>query len=379
MHIAFLSSEYPPLPSGGIGTSVYNLAQALVRQGHRATVIGWGAPRTFEDRGVLVRFLEATAIPRMGWLINRRRAQHELNRMVREEGLDIVEAHDWCGISAGMRLGCPLVIRCNGSDTYFGHLLRVRVRPAVFWVERLALRQADAVAAVSAFTANVTRRLFGLRPAVSVLANGIDVAQFRPGHADESQPDLVLYVGTLARKKGVLDLCRSFSALVERHPAARLRLVGRDTPDQRSGAPSTWALCRALLSPAARARVEYLGPQPYATIQEHFRRAAICVFPSYAEACPLVWIEAMACAKPVVAYDIGWAPEIVDPQRTGVLVPAGDTGQLAATLARLLDDPTLRQQLGQAGRQRAEDHFAAQLVAARSVAWYQHVIEGQRG
>src|SRR5687767_12994299 len=102
MHIGFLTAEYPPLISGGIGTSIRNLARALVAQGEEVTVVGWGEKVDFEDHGVRVRFLGHTSIPKMGWFLNRQRAQHELNRLVSEQKVDIVEAHDWCGLSAGM-------------------------------------------------------------------------------------------------------------------------------------------------------------------------------------------------------------------------------------------------------------------------------------
>ena len=82
MHISFLTTEYPPLPSGGIGTSIKNLAHALVNLGHRVTVIGWGPETEFDDDGVHVKFLGHTKIPKMGWFLNRKRAEKELNRLV---------------------------------------------------------------------------------------------------------------------------------------------------------------------------------------------------------------------------------------------------------------------------------------------------------
>ena len=256
MHIAFLTSEYPPLPTGGIGTSIRNLSQALVAQGHRVTVLGWGHDAEFEDHGVCIRFLGETSIPKMGWLLNRGHIQRELNHLVHDEGVDIVEAPDWCGLSAGLRPACPVVIRCHGSATYFAHLLKERVRPSVRWAEGLALQQADNVVAVSRFTAGITHRLFRLANPVGVLPNSIDIGQFNPADEDEIEEDTILYLGTLVRKKGVLDLSRIFSMVVEERPQARLWLVGRDAADKRTGSASTWALCRELLSPAARKRIE---------------------------------------------------------------------------------------------------------------------------
>lgn len=375
LRIAFLTTEYPPLPTGGIGTQLRNLARNLVARGHRVTVVGWGAQLRCEDEGVRVRFLGTTRVPRMGWLLNRRRALRELFRLDREEGLDIVEAPDWCGLSAGMRPPCPVVIRCHGSATYFGHLLDEPTHPTVRWAEQRALRGAQAVVAVSRFTAELTRRLFCLRDPVGVIPNGIDLTRFRPADAAASEPETVLYFGTLVRKKGVLDLCQAFSRVVAANPQARLRLVGRDAPDRRTGSQSTWRLCENLLSPEARERAAYLGPRPHDQIREIIRTAGLCVFPSYGEALPLAWLEAMACAKPIVAYDIGWAREVVESEVTGLLVAAGEVDALGRGITALLADTNRCRRLGAAGRERVGRLFTVERVAQRTESWYRSVLD----
>lgn len=368
MHVGFLTLEYPPLPSGGIGTSLRTLAVALAAQGHRVTVVGWGPKLETEDEGVRVRFLGDSGVPRMGWLLNRRAVRRELARLAEKEGLDLVATHDWCGPSAGLFLPCPVAVHLHGSATYFAHLLGEEVRPSVHLAESLALRGASGLASVSRFTADTTRRLFGLETPIEVLPNGVDVERFRPG--EEIEPGVVLYVGTLVRKKGVLDLGPVFSEVVRRVPEARLRLVGRDAPDRQTGADSTWELLAASLSSAARAHTEYLGARPYPEVHEHVRRAAVCVFPSYAEALPLSWMEAMACGRPVAAYDVGWAPELVRSGEDGLLVPPGKTSALAEAVTAVLADPALGRALGEAARARAESDFSADAVARRTAQWY---------
>jgi glycosyltransferase involved in cell wall biosynthesis len=375
MHIAFLSLEYPPLPSGGIGTSVQNLARALVRQGHRVTVLGWGPETEFDDGGVRVRFLGHTSIPRMGWFLNRRRLQRELRRLKKTEGLDIVEAHDWCGISAGLRPDCPLVVRCHGSATYFARLLDESVRPTVFGTEWLALIGADAVVAVSRFTAGLTAGIFRLPQRVGTIPNGIDTSRFHPADGNGVEQDVILYCGSVVRKKGVLDLSRIFSLVVDKYPPAKLWVIGRDTVDKKTGARSTWDLCWELLSPAARKRVEYFGPQPPERVPAYIQQSRVCVFPSYAEALPLSWLEAMACGKPIVAYDIGWASEVVESGVSGILIPIGDVEQAAASMAAFLPDSGRALALGRAARQRIESLFTIDSVAERTVQWYRNVIK----
>lgn len=388
-HFGFLSTEYPPLRSGGIGINLRNQARALVDAGHRVSVVGWGASdERFSDRGVEVRFLRETRVPRLGWLLNRRRAAAVLERLAREDGLCAVEAHDWCGPSAGMRLPCAVAVRIHGSATYFGDLLGEPVRRSVRWAEARALAGADAVGAVSRFAAERTQALFGLRRLPDVVPNGIDVDRFAPSPLGPDQAGRLLYFGTLVRKKGVLDLCRAFPAVLARVPSARLRLVGRDAADSRTGGSSTVALARDALARATRTgggvesdlreAVDFAGPLPNDEIPRAIADAALCVFPSYAEALPLVWLEAMACGRPVVAYDIGWAREIVDDGIDGVLVPAGDVDALAAAVAALLGLPDRLARMGRAAREKAL-RFDARAVARETAAWLANVADSRRG
>ena len=374
MHVAFLTTEYPPAVSGGIGTSIRTLARALVRLGHRVSVVGWGSNQQFDDRGVSVRLADRWSPARTGWLMNRLRLQRELRRMVHHEGLDVVEAPDWCGMSAGIRPGCPVMIRCNGSAVYFGDLLGQPVRASVKRAEWLALHQASAVAAVSRFAASRTQVLFGLNEPIELIPNSVDVTQFPATNLSEAQDGTILYLGTLALKKGVLDLCRAFNEIAARRRDARLVLVDRDSADRDHHLTSVWSTCAAALTAEAKARVEYLGPRPNHDVQDCIRRAVVCVFPSYAEALPVSWLEVMACGRPIVAYDIGWASELIADGEAGLLVPRGDVAGLAAATIRILDDPAMAPKLGAFARRRVEERFADGRVADISAAWYERAI-----
>jgi len=369
LHLGFLTTEYPPRRAGGIGSNVRNLARALVAAGHRVTVLGWGQECAFDDHGVSIRFLGATRLPRLGWLLNRRRVARAIDQLVRHEGLVAIEAHDWCGPSAGMRPACALGIRCNGSATYFGDLLGERVRAKVRWTERRALAGADGVVAVSRFTAQRTQRLFGLASVPGVIPNGVDMARFSPAPMAQAVAGEVLFLGTLVRKKGLLDLLCAFDQVLDACPEARLRLVGRDARDTRTGADSTWALGRQGLAAHARERVLHPGPLAPEAVPAAIARATVCAFPSYAEALPLAWIEAMACARPVVAYDVGWAAEIITSGHDGILVPAGERQALARAIISLLASPQRAARMGLAARQSVARRFDASAVARTTADW----------
>ena len=104
--------------------------------------------------------------------------------------------------------------------------------------------------------------------------------------------------------------------------------------------------------------------------------AACDVFalPSIWEPFGLVFAEAMAMKRPVVALSNGGTPEVVEHEKCGLLSPAGDIDALAANLLRLLRDPALRQRFGEYGRQRVIDHFTPSRMAADVAELYARLL-----
>src|SRR5262249_14612128 len=97
-------------------------------------------------------------------------------------------------------------------------------------------------------------------------------------------------------------------------------------------------------------------------------------YPTGADADTGAVAEAMGAGRPVVAAREGGVPELVDDERTGLLVPTGDVTAFAAGVRRLLEDQPLRQRLGSAGRLRAETMFGAKPHADRVLKAYQNLL-----
>jgi glycosyltransferase involved in cell wall biosynthesis len=373
MRICYLTPEYPPGRSGGIGTSVAHRARALVAAGHEVHVVGPGPTRTEDDHGVHVAIAPVRHPPKLGWLVVRRQLQARLRRLVAERGIQLVVAPDWTGLSAGIRPGCPVVVDCNGSATYFGDELGEPVRPSVRWAERRAVREAAAVTSVSTYVAERTASLLGWSDAIAVIPNAVDLGGFPEADDAAREAATVLHVGTVVRKKGVLDLAAAFRAVQHARPDARLRVIGPDAPDGRTGAPSTWDLVAEALGPAAVATT-WEGSRPWDALAEAYGSATVLVVPSHAEANPLVWIEALASGLPVVAYDHPWAREVVEHDVSGVLVPAHDQQALGAAVIALLDHPDRRRRLGQAAARRARSRFGTDVLVRRLEERYHEVL-----
>jgi hypothetical protein len=97
----------------------------------------------------------------------------------------------------------------------------------------------------------------------------------------------------------------------------------------------------------------------------------VVTLPSLAEGLPMAILEAMACARPVVATSVGGTPEAVLDGVTGLLVPVNDAEALGAAVIRLLRDPQLARSMGEAGRRRVEAHFTVERFLRAIEALYQ--------
>jgi glycosyltransferase involved in cell wall biosynthesis len=103
-------------------------------------------------------------------------------------------------------------------------------------------------------------------------------------------------------------------------------------------------------------------------------RSDILVVPSLLEATPYVILEAMAAGRPVVASAVFGIPEQVEDGVTGILVPAGDEGSLAEAILRISNERELMRRMGEAGRDRFENHFTLAVSAAKTAAVYEELL-----
>src|SRR5690606_34870048 len=128
-----------------------------------------------------------------------------------------IEAPDWTGITAFMSLKCPLIIRFNGSDSYFCRLENRPQKKKNFWFEKLALKGADHLLSVSKFTAEQTALIFDIKRKITVIPNSVDITYFNLKNRD-IEPNTILYFGTIIRKKGVLELAAIFNIIIKEKP-----------------------------------------------------------------------------------------------------------------------------------------------------------------
>ena len=167
MKIAFLTPEFPHPKmglSGGIGTSILNLSKGLTLIGHQVFVLVYGQKEdeVFEENDISYYKIRNIKLKGFSRLLTQKKIERLINNLVENHQLDIVEAPDWTGITSRIKPNCPVVIRLNGSDTYFCHLDKRPVKFLNKFHEKRALQNADALLSVSQYTAEVTKQLQGI-------------------------------------------------------------------------------------------------------------------------------------------------------------------------------------------------------------------------
>ena len=379
MKIAFLTSEYPHPKTGfagGIGTSIMNLSKGLSEEGHQVTIVIYGQNQDekFIDQGVTFYKIKNIKVKGFSRILTQKKIRRLLNNLVDNSEIDIVEAPDWTGITSFIQPKCPIVIRLHGSDTYFCHLEGRQVK---FWNrfhEKRALFNANTLLSVSQFTADVTKELFQLKNEISIIPNAIAIDAFKSNQTKLESNNVVLYFGTLIRKKGALELPLIFNEVVKSNPKAELRLIGKDSADVFSGSSSTWQLMVPLFSKEALKQTTYNGGMPYEFMQKQIDLASVCVFPTFAEALPVSWLEAMAMKKAIVASNIGWAKELLVDGVSGYLVHPKQHHQYALKIVELLNSPEKASIFGQNAFENIINNFESKIVAQKAADFYLKII-----
>lgn len=380
MKIALLTPEYPHekiSDAAGIGTSIKNLATTLVKQGHGITVIVYGQQETLfiEDEGVNIHLIEDKKYCFAKWYFYRKYIQKHCNDLIAVQKIDIIEAPDWTGITAFMNFNIPLIIRFHGSDTYFCHLENRKQKPKNYWFEKLAVNKAKAFIAPTQFAGELSAKLFGIRnKTIQTIHYGLELKKINNKHPGDYQEGMILYIGTIIRKKGVLELPAIFKLVLEKYPKARLVLIGGDSGDIETESHSTWQLVEEQFSKEDKKKVSYLGKIPYQEVQDYIKKAHICVFPTFAETLGMVTIESMAMQKPVVNSDMGWANELIIDGESGFLIHPKSHIKFAEIILKLLSDSKLCQTIGKKARERVEKVFDIEKIAEENRDFYKSLI-----
>ena len=312
-------------------------------------------------------------------------------RDARQQRPAVLHAHwllpnGFIGAVASRLLGIPLVISVPGSDAQVAN-----ANPLFRTLARFAMRQASLMTANSA---DLRDAVAALEPSVlqkfDLIIYGTDPAAFKPDptgvNALRTQwatvptlsnhpiiqspihPFIILCVGRMVYKKGFDTLIRALAEPgLQAHEVIAV-MIGEG--DQKA----EWqALAQQL---GVTDRLRWVGNVPKDQIGVYYNACDVLVNPAVrkpVDGLNVCVLDAMSCGKPVVGSTVAGNPLAIADGVTGFLTPAGDPGVLAQALGRLAADPTLRQRMGQAARQRIEAELGWPPLAQRYLAHFQRL------
>jgi teichuronic acid biosynthesis glycosyltransferase TuaC len=349
MKIAVLTHYFPHSGDPWAGHSAYQTLRLLARR-HQVRVFypvptypallappkrrGLVIDPAWQPDGVDVSYIPYPVLPVISRPFNGFSIAHALLPHIRAFEPDllfnyVVYPHGFAAVQVGRALGVPVVLTAIGSDLN-------RIAPLCGPFTRQALRQATFTSTVSQDLCNTARRLGAPAERSQAIVNGCDTMVFHPQDRSAARsaldldPDaeIVLYVGRLDVRKGLVELIEAVGRLAAVRPRLRCLIIGFG--------PDKPRLLAAIEAHRAGSAVTLLPPADTREIAMWMAAANLVTLPSYNEGCPNVVLEALSAGRPVVATRVGGIPELMD-EGCGALVPARDVAALADALAATLD------------------------------------------
>lgn len=376
MKVLWISERFPP-DRGGVAVSAAREARLVAPNVDRIDVVRLVSE--LPPGQVSVEDRDGLSLHRVG----RSEALDESLQLLAQASAHLLAAHrhdlvhgfgavhaGYVATTVAREAGVPSVVSLRGNDVERAMFNGSRF-PFLLWT----LREAHSIIAVSAALLARARAVGGDRERMHVVRNGVDSTLFRPDGPVAPEPaplagaprPWIAFAGEMRMKKGLpilLDL------------AARLRtgtvvLLG-GVRDEERATVAAWRRRAPEAGPRLR-ELEY--ERDPARLASTYRMADLFAFPSLWDGLPNALLEAMACGKAVVASAVGGIPEVIEPGRSGLLVPPDRLDRFADEVISLASaPPEERERLGRGARERVERDFGLAAEAEGLLAVYRSCV-----
>ena len=372
-----LTACYDPVVNG-VTQMVAHYDRHLSAAGHKVTIFTLGTPPPNEDRSKVIRSL-AVPLGKTGYHFSLRYDRHAQMRL---HEVDVLHCHHLLmALEFAGRYGRSPVVFTNHTryDIYLSAYGRLPYRAASMIMRQAWPRftgVADAVIAPSASIWRIMRRS-GVRRPIELIENGIEVDHFqrpvgRNGRSRLGIPataTVFVYVGRLSREKNVRRLVAEFSTAAGQDDDLHLLLVG--------AGPMEAKLRKMVGGQHLHGKVHFMGQVEPTKIPAILAIGDAFVSALLSEVHPLAVIEALAAGLPVVAIKSPGVADIVDHDRSGLLVD-GSPGSLALAIRELASSGDVRQRLAEEARL-AGRRYDIRFTVERTLLVYRRLIEGRYG
>lgn len=411
MKIAYLCADVGVPLDGSKGASVHlrEMMHAWVKLGHEVVVFTPNAPPEdwFADVPV-VTVPQESVFEQMQPALKRLEVQLDQTLRVRQDlrnlgynlaffdhvgawledqSFDVVYERytlfHHAGVDLARQFHLPHILEVNAPLSQEQEQMRgLDIKALAHQLEQRVLTESDQVIVVSDALHQFAQELGVDAQRILTLPNGVDPEKFSPDVADGKSvrqryqldgKNVVGFIGTLKPWHGVDNLVKAVALLKEQKPDVHVLIVG-DGP-QRS------ALEHQVHQVNLNSQVTFTGTVPYAQMPDHIAALDIAVAPyvehPYFYFSPIKLFEYMSLCKSVVTAEIGQVRDIIKHGETGFLFEPGNAAELSAALGRLLNEPTLGQQMGERARQQVIHQHTWTKNAERVIEVAERLIETQ--
>lgn len=339
MKICFICTEYPPGPHGGVGTFTSLTARYLVKHGHEVRIVGvyykyYVAKSYEEDNGVKIwRFYSGDH--KFGWIGAWIKQYMLIKSWVNKKEIDIIEAPDSRGwYSFWPKMNIPLLLRSNGSHSYFTYLAGDKMNKLTYFLERRSYSKADYFISVSKYTADMTNKIFKKNIKFEIIYNGIESIKLNE-NGNKSDINRIIFSGTLLEKKGIIYLIEAMNILYNKNIEFVLEIYGKNPLYKNYGTMKDY-LIKYKINPAILNRIHFNQHISRENLFSIYQNSSVAVFPSLAEAFAIAPMEAMSCGCPTIYSSNGSGNELIDNGVDGLLIKPDDPEAIAEAIIQVL-------------------------------------------
>jgi len=377
MHICFITSEYPKegLSHGGVGSFIKSIALELVNNGIKVSVIGINNEDFYEEtsiNSINIYRLKPSRIRGLKWFFNSKAIQSKIRQIHCENAVDVVETPE-LGLAFLHKVkNIKYIIRLHGGHHFLAEEGKINWWKA--FQEKRSFKKADAFIAISKYIKEQTETLLSFNTkTVTQIYNPIDISAFFPIRTTLTAAFQIVYVGTVYKKKGIVQLIEAFKIVKNQIPNATLEIYGKDWfyPD---GSSFIEKLQKAESNYTHFNSIHFNGVVPHSEIAKKYAEASVCVFPSLVEAQGLVVAEAMAMEKLVIFTEFGPGKEIINHQENGLLCDPRDPKDIAQKICWCFDNPHRVAMIEKNARKTVVDKFNLEKIVLQNIMFYQSII-----
>jgi glycosyltransferase involved in cell wall biosynthesis len=388
---------------GGMDLHGKHLLERLSEKGHKISVISTAHPdgKEFEEiNRIKIFYLKHTTFgsSRKGW---KKQSIIKFREIFHKEAIDLVLSQQTAGygiVKIAKNLRIPFITIMHGYETmvflsilnqiknfkkgyfYLGKMFLSSIYNT-FFLELPVLRNSSIVIAVSNNVAHIlTKRPFINKKKFRIVHYGINIESFKPSLEERTnkrrklnisdQEQVLLFLSLISKQKGADIAIKAFKELTKYN---NLKLIIAGDGEYLEGAKS---LAKQL---GVESRVIFTGFVPNEDTSKYYNAADIFIFPTLRlESFGIVLAEAMACAKSIIASNIGSVPEVIDDGINGLLISPGNTDQLVQKIHYLLNNKDAAQELAVNARKKAIEKFSLERMVDETIDLFEAAVTEKR-